>query len=108
MSYEFKESDWKQFRKCLPDWQERYMDKLNREYIRILNGEGNPSDRFWKLEERIHKDVKSPGVIVHEMSRSRMWMNLLGLINNKVISIDDLTGFSEELQETVKHFCGLE
>ncbi len=34
MSY--KESDWKLFRKLIPDWQERYMTKLCKEYIDIL------------------------------------------------------------------------
>jgi len=106
MSYEFKEADWKEFRKCLPEWQERYMDKLNREYIRILTGEGNPSDRFWKVKEKINEDVNSPGVIIHEMSRSLMWMNILRLISNDVITIKDLSGFSEELLETVKQYYG--
>lgn len=34
------------------------MDKLNREYLELLSGEGNPSDKFWGLEERIKKDKK--------------------------------------------------
>ena len=33
--YDVKESDWKLLRKLVPGWQERYMDKLNREYIEI-------------------------------------------------------------------------
>ena len=32
------EEDWKLFRKKIPEWQESYMDKLNKEYIEILNG----------------------------------------------------------------------
>lgn len=47
----FSEKDWKIFRSKIADWQEAYMDKLNKEYIDILNGEGNPSDKFWKLEK---------------------------------------------------------
>ena len=34
--YDVKESDWKLLRKLVPGWQERYMDKLNKEYIEIL------------------------------------------------------------------------
>ena len=41
--YDVKESDWKLLRKLVPDWQERYMDKLNKEYIEILSRECNPS-----------------------------------------------------------------
>lgn len=46
---EVSKADWKLFRVKLPDWQEAYMNRLNREYIAILSGEGNPSDRFWAL-----------------------------------------------------------
>ena len=46
------EKDWKLFRSRIPDWQEAYMDRLNHEYIELLSGEGNPSDKFWALEER--------------------------------------------------------
>ena len=42
----FSERDWKLFRRKIVDWQEAYMDKLNKEYIEILSGEGNPSDKF--------------------------------------------------------------
>lgn len=42
----FSEKDWKLFRKKIPEWQEAYMYKLNKEYIEILNGDGNPSDKF--------------------------------------------------------------
>lgn len=54
----FSERDWKLFRRKIVDWQEAYMDKLNKKYIEILSGEGNPSDKFWKLEERIKTEKK--------------------------------------------------
>ena len=44
----FSEKDWKLFRSKIAGWQESYMDKLNKEYIEILSGEGNLSDKFWK------------------------------------------------------------
>ena len=40
------EKDWKLFRKKLGSWQEAYMDKLNKEYIDLLNGDGRPSEKF--------------------------------------------------------------
>lgn len=30
------EKDWKLFRKKLPEWQEKYIDRLCNEYIKIL------------------------------------------------------------------------
>ncbi len=96
------EKDWKLFRSRLPGWQEAYMDRLNREYIRILTEEGNPSDRFWALEERIRADKKDTGVMVHDMSRSRMDMNILSLLSEGAITLADLEGFSEELRERME------
>ena len=55
----FSEKDWKLFRSKIAGWQESYMDKLNKEYIEILSGEGNSSDKFWELEKRINEDRKS-------------------------------------------------
>lgn len=65
----FSEKDWKLFRSKLSDWQEAYMDRLNREYIKLLSGKGNASDKFWALEKRIREDKQDCGVQC-EMSRS--------------------------------------
>lgn len=99
------ERDWKLFRSKLPDWQERYMDKLNHEYMEILSGEGNPSDKFWALEGRIREDTKDTGVIVRGASRSNMLYHIMDLIREGAIGIEDLAEFSEELRETVKAFA---
>ena len=38
----FSEKDWKLFRNKIADWQEAYMEKLNREYIELLSSEAMP------------------------------------------------------------------
>ena len=58
----FTKKDWTVFREKLPGWQEAYMDKINKEYIGILSGDGNPSDKFWQLDKRIKEDKRNPGV----------------------------------------------
>ena len=98
--YEVKESDWKLFRKMLPGWQEAYMENLIKEYIEILQKDTNASVRFWELEERIFKDRKHTGVSA-EMSRSKMFDNIIILIHEKAISIEDLSEFSENLKNSV-------
>lgn len=98
--YEVKESDWKIFRKKVPQWQEDYMKKLNEEYIEILSREGSSAKNFWDLEDRVFKDKKSVGVAI-DMRRSRMLINILDLINDHVIDLEDLDEFSEELRKTV-------
>ena len=87
----------------IADWQESYMNKLNREYIAILSEDANPSDKFWKLEKRIKEDKKKAGVQVR-MSRSNLIYNLISLINEGAISFEDLEDFSDGLKETVGAF----
>lgn len=93
-------SDWQLFNKLLPEWQERYMNRLNQEYKRILDGDGSAANKFWKLEKRIKADRKSPGVLV-EVSKRSMFQTLLQLILEKVITDEDLNGFSEELRDKI-------
>lgn len=92
------ESDWKLFRKRLPDWQERYMRSLLDEYAAIITANDQPSIRFWKLEKRLRTDVRHVGVQA-EMSRSKMHLNLLSLLHEKAITVEDLDGFSDELKQ---------
>ena len=101
----FTEKDWKLFRKKIVDWQEAYMDRLNKEYIALLSEDDDASTKFWKLEERIRKDKRKAGVQV-EMSRSNMIDNLLSLIDEGAIGLEDLDGFSEELQGIMKRLRG--
>ncbi|MGX8715317.1 MAG: multidrug transporter [Lachnospiraceae bacterium] len=98
-----KESDWKLFRKKLPDWQENYMERLIQEYAALLAGSTQASDKFWALEERINSDKHHVGVVA-EMSRSRMYNNILALLNEGAITTDDLADFSEELRGWFAHF----
>lgn len=44
--YEVKEKDWKLFRKKIVVWQNNYMDKLNKEYIKILQRDKSPATNF--------------------------------------------------------------
>ena len=94
---EINEQDWKLFRKRIGGWQEAYMDRLNREYLALLSGEGAASEKFWRLEKRLQKDKQSPGVVI-DMRRSMLFMNMLQLLGNGVIGPEDLEGFSEELR----------
>lgn len=96
------EKDWKLFRSKLPGWQEAYMDKLVKEYIELLSGDKLSSDKFWALEERIRQDKRNPGVLITEMSRSRMRSNLLNMLACEVITVEDLDGFSEELRQDLE------
>ena len=97
---EISKSDWKLFRARIAEWQENYMERLVKKYIEVLNGTKNASDKFWKLEERIKKDKKHPGVML-ELSKGNMIFDIVALINSGVITTADLEGFSDELRESV-------
>lgn len=47
------EKDWKLFRSRLPGWQETYMERIVEEYMELLGSEGQASEKFWALDERI-------------------------------------------------------
>lgn len=96
----FTESDWKLFRSKIAVWQENYIDKLNKEYIDILSGNLNPSEKFWELEKRINNDKKHPGVVI-QVQRSTMIYNIAILLRDGVITKDDLEEFSDELKESI-------
>lgn len=91
------ESDWKLFRKRLPEWQERHMQSLLDEYAAIIAGDGDAAAKFWELEKRLKMDVRHVGVHA-EMSRSRMVLNLMCLLHEKAIKMSDLDGFSDEVK----------
>jgi len=99
---DISKKDWKLFREKLSDWQEKYMEGLVKEYVNFLNDDTkHASEKFWKLEKRIKEDKHHPGVIM-EMSKSEAIWNIVRLIRLKVITYDDLTDFSDELQQEVK------
>ena len=106
MQSNVNEKDWKLFRSRLAVWQESYMEKLVEEYKALLNGDEQASDKFWALWKRMQQDKRSPGVLVENIRRSTMRMNLLLLLRDDIITIHDLDGFSEELQEDLKRVVG--
>lgn len=99
----FTKQDWKLFRTKLADWQEAYMGRLCREYIELLGGDDDPSEKFWQLDKRIREDKRKPGVRL-QLSRTNLIYDIISFINDGAITIDDLEGFSDELKETVNTF----
>lgn len=93
--------DWKLYREKVAGWQELYMERLIKDYIAYLSGDEPASTKFWEMEKRIKYDKRTPGVCI-ELKRGDMMFDLVRLMNDGVITFDDLEGFSDELRETVK------
>lgn len=102
---DISKKDWDLFKKLLPEWQEAYMERLIKEYILLLNEEKLASDKFWELEKRINKDKRGSGVII-QYRKTDVMMILLKLINDSVITFDDLDGFSDNVKGSLKFIAG--
>lgn len=99
---DISKKDWKLFRERLSDWQENYMKGLVKEYVNFLNDDTkHASEKFWELEKWIKEDKHHPGVIM-ELSKSEAIWDIVRLIRLKVITYDNLSEFSDELQQEVK------
>ena len=78
------------------------MEGLVKEYANFLNDDKKPaSEKFWELEKRIKEDKCHPGVIM-EMSKSEAIWDIVRFIRLNVITYDDLSDFSDEIQLEVK------
>lgn len=98
---EISKRDWKLYRERLPEWQEHFMEQLTKEYIELLSGPGNASDRFWELEKRIKQDKKNPGVQIEVRKSEAIW-DIAVFVGRGIITMDELDGFSADLIEAVK------
>lgn len=94
-------NDWKLFNDKISDWQEAYMEKVIVEYTVLLNENLPASAKFWEMERRIKKDKKKPGIRL-ELRKQEMVSDLLSLINDGVITMDDLEDFSQPLKDQIK------
>ena len=99
---DISKKDWKLFREKLSGWQEKYMEGLVKKYVNFLNDDTKcASEKFWKLEKQRKEDKRHPGVIM-EMRKSDAIWDIVHLIRLNVISYDDLSDFSDELQQEVR------
>ena len=97
----YQKQTGKLYRERVSDWQEHYMEKLTEEYVKLLTSPGNASDHFWELEKRIKQDKKHPGVLIELRKSTAIW-DIAYFVRDKVITMDELEGFSEDLIDAVK------
>ena len=97
---EISKKDWALFRSKIGEWQEAYMHRLNQEYIELLSKEASPSEKFWELDKRLKEDKRKPGVQL-QLRKSNVLFDLAALLSDGAICMEDLSEFSQELQEAV-------
>lgn len=93
--------DWKLFQNRVGSWQEKYMNHLCEEYIRILQSGKKPSERFWELQKRIKEDKRSKGVFIR-LDKKNALDDIIAFLNDEVITYADLDDFSDELKSEIK------
>ena len=104
---DIKKSDWRLFRERLPEWQEKYMERLVDEYAQYLQSDLPASTKFWDLEKRIKEDRRRPGVLLTLEKKNVDW-DLMRLMKDGAIEEKDLEGFSQELIDRVIELYNVE
>jgi len=99
------ESDWKTFRKMVPELRERYLKKTNEELKNLLlTPDQTPTERFWNTHEKITKEAKILHRCLDGHSRSRMASFIYMMLDCGLMDLDDLSQFSDELRESAKRW----
>lgn len=91
------ESDWKLFRSKFPLWVERYMEKVCDEYKQLLNSDASACEKYNAIADRINTDGRKTAFTIRNSS-AHMLNNIDALLSRGVITLDDLSEFSNELQ----------
>jgi hypothetical protein len=97
----YTKKDMSLFREKLPGWQETYIERLCKEYVKILSGEGNASERFWELDKRMKEDKRYTGVRC-TTNRSDLILLAANLLCEDAITMEDLSDFSEEFHKSLE------
>ena len=102
------EKDWKLFIEKLPNWQEKYMERLVvDEYIKLLYSGNSISDTYLGIKDSLKSE--SPDIFTKDIKRARFYDILTEMITNKMIAISDLDDFTEEtIQEVNRYVSGAE
>ena len=98
-----KESDWKVFRRRVPEWRERYLSLKNQEIIAILTEKDKtPTEQFWDAKEKMKEEARILVDCLDGHSRSKMDWYLFLMYRHGLIQNADLEEFSEELREQIR------
>ena len=96
------ESDWKTFRKRVPEWRERYLEEQNKRIAAMLvGGKKTPTERFWDTEKEMKAVARILVNCLDGHSRSKMEMHLCLMVRHKMIGKEDLEEFSGKLREQI-------
>ncbi len=65
-----------------------------------------PTERFWEVRDRIVKEGRILVDCFDNHARSKLFQSLVSMIHCDVVGWEDLTGFSDELQQSLRRATG--
>src|SRR5690625_3127469 len=93
------EADWKVFKKLQPLAQKRYYQRAIEGCKRICNDDSKPAlDRFGELHDYVREQSKETRPFLHDFRRSTVIMCVMYMVTRGLITDDELSQFSEEVQ----------
>lgn len=96
------ESDWKKFSDMVPGLRERYLAARNGRIAAMLTDPGRTeTERFWDALELMEREAKVLRKCLDGHSRSKMWLYMLTMIRAGMLTREDLSVFSTELQNNL-------
>ncbi len=96
------ESDWKTFRKLVPEWRENYLKAKNQELIALLTeSDKTATEQFWQAKERIDKEALILNECLNNHSRSKLEFYLSMIFRHGLIKRENLNQFSAPLREFI-------
>ena len=96
-------SDWKTFRRCVPEWRERYLRLRNEELVGLLSDEAHmPAERFWQAKERMDEEARVLRSCLDGHSKGKVTWYLCLMYGHGMIEDGDLDEFTEGLQAAVR------
>ena len=102
MKQNHNESDWKRFRKLVPQLRERYLEEKNKKLIETLTDpKRTPTDQFWDTFEIMKKEKKILEDCLDGHSRSNQFFYMYLMCKYGMLREDDLEEFSEELRSSL-------
>ena len=100
MSDRQKESDWKRFRKMVPDLRERYLKEKNSDFVKVLvDPKRTPTDQFWDPWGEMEKEKKILRDCLDAHSRSNQFQHMALMCRYGMLKREDLNSFSDQLRE---------
>lgn len=100
----YPESDWKTFQAMVPVLRERYLaERTGRIAALLTNPKKNDTERFWDAMEEMEKEAEVLRYCLDGHTRSKMWLFMVSMIHAGMMKKEDLSRFSDELQQSIAY-----